>query len=70
MNPSLWLAIVSALFLLTWVGITVKQRRAASCPKHRHSAGMAAQFLALACLLIGVLLAGMAVYPWLTGRGP
>jgi len=66
----LWFAFVAALFLLVSVGITVKQRSAASCPRHHRTAGIAAQYLAMACLLAGLLLAGMAVYPLLSRTGP
>jgi SNF family Na+-dependent transporter len=70
MSPTIWLASLSALFFLTSLGITLKQRRAASCPRHERAAGVAAEYLALACLVVSLLLGGMALYPLLARGGP
>jgi hypothetical protein len=70
MGPSVRFAIVSVLLIATSVGIIQKQRSAASCPRHRRAAGVAAGVLAVGCLVAGLLLAGLAAYPWLSGRIP
>ncbi|MFO0951214.1 MAG: hypothetical protein U0835_08690 [Isosphaeraceae bacterium] len=59
MDPSLWTALLSLMFVATSVGIFIKQGRAASCPLHRKDAGLIAQGLAVACLVAGVVLAGL-----------
>ncbi|WP_169979131.1 hypothetical protein [Tautonia rosea] len=61
MNPSLWPALLSLMFFGTSLGIFLKQRRARSCPRHRTSAGLIAQTLAVACLVAGIILAGLAM---------
>jgi hypothetical protein len=61
MNPSLGLALLSVMFVGTFIGVVIKQHKAKSCPRHRKFAGLTAQILAAACLVAGIILAGLAV---------
>jgi MFS superfamily sulfate permease-like transporter len=60
MPLSLPLAILSALLILTSLGVMLKQSQAKSCRRHQHLTGLVAQIIAFVCLAAGIILAGVA----------